>query len=313
MIFDVDKLLITGINGFVGHSITAYLQREAKYKIVGLERKQFCYHTSIEICSWEELNKIEKCDCIVHLAGLAHDTNNKKVADEYFQINTGLTKTIYDFFLKSTAKTFIFFSTVKAASDFSETLLVEDIIPNPTSIYGKSKLLAENYILDNLPTDGRKVYILRPCMIHGPNLKGNLISLYKFIKKGLPYPFGNLSNTRSYLSIDNLNFILGQLINSNIESGIYHLADDQPLSTTKIVELIGEVVHKKPLVINLPKWIIDTLGQLGTVLHLPVNNETIKKLTGNFLVSNEKIKKALNMKLPISAEAGMKSTLENIK
>ena len=108
-----------------------------------------------------------------------------------------------------------------------------------------------------------------------------------------------------------MNFIMGKLIESNIDSGIYHLADDRPLSTTRIVELIGETIHKKPFLINIPKWMVEKLGQLGTTLHLPINTDTIKKLTGNFLVSNEKIKKALNIELPLSAEEGMLYTLEN--
>ena len=308
------RILITGINGFVGRNISVYFANNRKYEVIGIEQlNNLIRHGSSEIYSWDELDKILVGECIIHLAGLAHDTNNKKVAEDYFRVNTGLTKTIYAFFLKSPAKTFIFFSTVKAAADYSEISLVEDILPNPTSIYGKSKLMAEEYILANLPADGRKVYILRPCVIHGPNPKGNLVSLYNFIKRGLPYPFGNLSNTRSYLSINNLNFIMGKLIESNIESGIYHLADDQPLSTTKIVELIGETIHKKAWMINLPEWMIDKLAQLGTALHLPVNTNTIKKLTGNFLVSNEKIKKALNIELPVSAEEGMRFTLKNIK
>ena len=307
------KLLITGINGFVGRNICENFRIDVKNEISGIEKENnISSPYGYKIYSWEEIKMIKEGDCIIHLAGLAHDTNNKKLAEDYFRVNAGLTRIIYDFFLKSSVKTFIFFSTVKAAADYSEIPLVENKLPNPTSIYGRSKLTAENYILDNLPLDGRKVYILRPCMIHGPNSKGNLIALYRFIKRGFPYPFSNLSNIRSYVCISNMNFILGKLIKSNIESGIYHLSDDQPLSTTRIVELIGETIHKKPFLINIPKSIVEKLGQLGTTLHLPVNTETVKKLTGNFLVSNEKIKNELNIELPLSSEEGMLLTLGNI-
>jgi len=319
------KLLISGINGFIGQNLQAYFAK-SDYELIGIETSNNFSKSNIKQYGWEELDKINEADCIIHLAGLAHDTSNLKLEEEYYQVNTELTKTIFDFFLTSSAKTFIFFSTIKAAADFSETPLAETVIPGPTSIYGKSKLRAEEYILNHLPNEDRKVYILRPCMIHGPNPKGNLVSLYKYIKKGLPYPFGNLSNNRSYLSMSNLTFILEKLIESNDlslvtrhlsfvtpPSGIYHLSDDQPLSTTRIVELMGETIGRKPFTMNLPKWMFVKLGQMGTALHLPVNNETIKKLTGNFLVSNEKIKKALNISsLPLSAEEGMRLTLRNI-
>lgn len=306
------KILITGINGFIGRNLQA-LFMQPEYELIGMEKPDNFSVADVMQYTWEELDEISGVDCIIHLAGLAHDTNNKKLEDEYYQVNTELTKTIFRFFLTSSARTFITFSTVKAAADFSEAPLVETVIPNSNTIYGKSKLKAEEYILNNLPNDNRKVYILRPCMIHGPKPKGNLVLLYNYFRKGLPWPFGKLSNIRSYLSIGNLNFILSKLVESNIESGIYHLADDNPLSTNRIIELIGETLHKKILLINLPAWSIKVLAQMGTMLHLPVNNETIKKLTGNFLVSNEKIKKALNItSLPVSAEEGMRQTLKNI-
>jgi len=323
------KILITGINGFIGRNLQTYFMQPG-FELIGVEKSDNFLNSNIKQYAWEELYKISEADCIIHLAGLAHDTNNKKLEDEYYQVNTELTKTIFRFFLTSSARIFICFSTVKAAADFSETPLVETVIPEPTTIYGKSKFKAEEYILNNLPNDARKVYILRPCMIHGPKPKENLVSLYNYIRKGLPYPFGKLSNNRSYLSIKNLNFILEKLLENtepetcnlkpetcNLKpitpSGIYHLADDEPLSTNRIIELIGETLHKKPLMISLPAWSIKALAQMGSMLHLPINTETIRKLTGNFLVSNEKIKKALKItSLPVSAEEGMRYTLKNI-
>lgn len=306
------KLLITGINGFIGLKLQGYFLASDN-ELIGVEIADNFSKTNVKQYSWEELDEINEVDCIIHLAGLAHDTNNRKLEKEYYKVNTELTKIIFRYFLASPAKKFIFFSTVKAVADFSDTPLLETTNPTPGSIYGKSKLLAEKFILDNIPQDGRKVYILRPTMIHGPQPKGNLVSLYNYFRKGLPYPFGNLSNNRSYLSIDNLTFILKRLLESNIESGIYHLADDDPLSTKRIIELISKSLHKNPLIINLPIWSINFVAQFGTILHLPINIETIKKLTSNFLVSNEKIKKALKIELPVSMEEGMLYTLKNIK
>jgi len=316
------KIMVTGINGYIGRNLQAYF-KPPDYELIGIERSDL----------YTGINNTSQPHCIIHLAGLAKETNDPKLAEEYQQVNTELTKTMFNFFLSSSASTFIFFSTVKAAADFSETPLAETVVPHPTTIYGQSKLNAEKYILENLPNDGRKVYILRPCMIHGPEPKQNLLALYNYFRKGLPWPFGNISNNRSYLSIGNLNFILEKLL-ANLQpeperslarrsqtcnlkpvipSGIYHLADDSPLSTKRIIELIGENLGKKSLMINLPAWLVKALARVGTLLHLPINQETIKKLTGNYLVSNEKIKKALNItRLPLSAEEGMRHTLESM-
>ena len=230
------KLLIMGINGFIGRHLQAFFVQEG-YELIGIEKSDNFSSTNIKQYAWEELDKINEVDCIIHLAGLAHDTNNTKLEEEYYQVNTELTRTIYRFFLISSAKTFIFFSTVKAAADFSETPLVETVNPKPTTIYGKSKRKAEEYILDNLPNDGRKVYILRPCMIHVSGNKGNLNLLFKLQQKGLPWPLGAFENKRSFCSIDNIMFVVQQLINKNIEPGIYQVADDEALSTNELIRL----------------------------------------------------------------------------
>jgi len=304
------NLLITGLNGFVGGNLVAKFKDH--HTIYGLDivapQKEGVYKTF----DWNELDRIPAVEVIIHLAGLAHDVNNTKLEKDYYHVNTELTKTIFNFFLTSSAQTFIYFSTVKAVCDFSDIPLVETVIAEPSTIYGKSKRKAEEYILNNLPYDGRLVYILRPCMIHGPQPKGNLVSLYNYFRRGFPYPLANFSNNRSYLSINNLIFILERILVSKMESGIYHVSDDEPLSTNEIIEMIGEVINKKPLMINLPKWMIKTMGHLGTVFHLPVNDGAVKKLTSNYLVSNCKLKKALNIELPMSAKEGMLLTLKNL-
>ena len=306
------KILITGIHGFIGRNLRACFINSG-HELIGISKTSGSPDPFVKQYTWENLDTISGIDCIIHLAGLAHDTNNSEFEEEYYRVNTELTKTIFRFFLTSSAKTFIYFSSAKAAAGFSEIPLLETTLPSPSTVYGRSKLLAEEYILDNLPGDNRKVYILRPCMIHGPAPKGNLFSLYNYLRKGMPYPFARLANSRSYLSINNLNFIIGKLIESNIESGIYHLADDGTLSTNRIIELIGEALNKKPLMISLPSWSINALARMGTLFRLPLNTESLKKLTGNFIVSNEKIKKALNIShLPVSAEEGMRYTLKNI-
>ena len=103
-------------------------------------------------------------------------------------------------------------SSVKAAADSVNGILTEDVIPNPVTIYGKSKQAAELYILSKEIPENKRVYILRPCMIHGPSNKGNLNLLYSFVSTGIPYPFGNYVNKRSFVSIQNLCFIINELL-----------------------------------------------------------------------------------------------------
>lgn len=465
------NILITGIHGFIGSNLVKELS--PRHKIYGLDIIFPKKEGVVITFDWTDLERgeIPEVDVIIHLAGKAHDVKNTSRAEEYFNINTGLTRKIYDYFLQSQAGKFIFFSSVKAVADaVNGDILTEEVTPTPIGPYGESKLKAEEYILehsalrsqlsalssqlsDTVPEPSRgvsfeqsalnlsrfnigssqhsesiqqgtsqnpkprtqnkelntekklttpnsklstdkepstqnselktkKVYILRPCMIHGPGNKGNLNLLYNLVKKGIPWPLGAFENKRSFTSIDNLNFIVTQLAERNIPAGIYNIADDEALSTNEVIRIIREVLsselkvlsqqsavssqqsveglstvshqlsaeeqrtknkeqetqnpepktqNKEPLdpargpltthdsllttrILNIPKPLIKTLARIGTALHLPLNNNRLHKLTENYVVSNEKIKKALGVKsLPVSARDGLRRTIESFK
>ena len=258
----------------------------------------------------EEININQ--DVILHLAGKAHDLKNTSNAEEYYIVNTELTKRVFDNFLESDAKVFITLSSVKAVADDLECELTEEYIPNPISHYGKSKLLAEQYILRKQIPEGKRVYILRPCMIHGPGNKGNLNLLYKIVRNGLPWPLGVFENKRSFCSIDNLCFIIRELIkNDEIPSGVYNIADDNPISTNELINLISVVLDKKPHTWNVPQSLIKSISKLGDVLRFPLTSERLSKLTETYIVSNNKIKNAINKPLPISARDGLIKTFNS--
>ena len=149
-------------------------------------------------------------------------------------------------------------------------------------------------------------------MIHGPGNKGNLNLLFNLVKKGIPYPLGDFQNQRSFTSIENLNFVIKQLIEKDIPSGIYQMADDETLSTNEIINLIAISQEKKEQIWKINKGLIKTLAKIGDLFHLPLNIERLKKLTESYVVSNRKIKNALGInKMPVTAIDGMKFTLSS--
>ena len=251
---------------------------------------------------------------VIHLAGKAHDLKKISNPEEYYHNNTDLTKKVFDAFLESNAKVFITLSSVKSVADQVIEDLTEEKIANPITHYGKSKLLAEQYILSKIIPEGKRVYILRPCMIHGPGNKGNLNLLYKIVSKRLPWPLGAFENKRSFCSIDNLGFIIRELIvNDQIPSGVYNIADDESLSTNEVIDLISTSQSKKSYIWNIPKSLIKLLTKIGDVFRLPLNTERLSKLTETYIVSNNKIKKAINKPLPVSAKDGLTKTFNSFK
>lgn len=313
------KILITGVHGFVGTNLVKALSKE--HTIYGLDIISPTKEGVKFTFSWDYLDRedgIPDVDAIIHLAGKAHDTKNQSAADVYFKVNTELTKKIYDYYLKSKAKKFIFFSSVKAAADRVEGEYVdENVVPSPKGPYGESKIAAEEYIRSKEEERlklGKETYILRPCMIHGPGNKGNLNLLYGVVKKGIPWPLGAFENKRTFTSIDNLCFIIKGLLTENVESGIYNINDDEAVSTNELIDIICSAMGKKAHIWRIPRGLMEGVSKIGGALHLPLNAERLQKLTENYISSNAKIKKALGVeKLPVRAKDGLTKTIKSFE
>lgn len=317
------KFLITGAYGFVGTNLCKYLAEkghECHALDIPSARRPDVPYASFH--TWDELDQkgdnsatqhssfiLQHFDCVVHLAGKAHDL--KKVASEqsYFDINVGLTQRIFDAFRKEVEKvggerTFIYFSSSKASPD--------------GNAYGRSKYAAERYLKEAISavqpsTSNLNLCILRPAMIHGPGNKGNLNLLWGIARRGLPWPLAAFENKRSFTSIGNICAAVEALAERGT-NGIYPIADDEMLSTNRLIELISETCGKKAKLWRIPKGLMRFAAKFGDILHLPLNTERIEKLTENSFVENATLKAALGwQKMPIAAEEGMRLTLKSFR
>jgi nucleoside-diphosphate-sugar epimerase len=295
------KTTVTGATGFVGSNLHEYLKTS---------HEVFCVSARYRT----DQNFTIRGSAVVHLAGKAHDLKKVNSPQDYYEANFELTKQLFDAFLISDASVFVFMSTVKAVADKVDGVLTEESIPNPKTHYGIAKHQAEEYILSiDLPS-AKRVYILRPCMIHGPGNKGNLNLLYQLVSKGLPWPLGDFQNKRSFLSIENLCFVIKELLeNKTIASGIYNVSDNEALSTNELIALLGQSLAKKNRILNIPSLWIKKIAKLGDTLHLPLNSERLQKLTENYLVSNDKVVKAIGKPLPVSSREGLLRTFQSFK
>ena len=276
------RIVMTGSHGFVGSNLIEALGDEH------------------EIIRWDaqENRVLPECDAVIHLAGLAHDTKNAKDPEKYFKVNTELTKKIYDRFLESGAARYIFFSSIKAKD-----------VDTP---YAQSKRCAEEYIL-RLNDTNKKVYILRPCMIHGRGNMGNLNLLVKWVKKGWPWPLAAFENKRSFASMGNVSYVVEQLLKKDVSSGVYEVCDDEPVSTNELIGIVSQCMGKEIKMVRVPKWFMIAIAKMGGVLHLPLNGERLGKLTDDYVADNSKLKQALGIeRFPIDARSGLKYSIQRL-
>ncbi len=293
------KVLVTGSSGFIGKNLIKALN---DYGFITIEVNRAVAGSPFPV----DFNNYH-AEAWLHLAGKSQDVNKPDLTDEYLQANVELSKKVFNGFLNDpVAQTFIYFSSVKAAASTVEGRLTEDFEQDISSPYGLSKKMAEQALLAaELPHD-KKLIILRPAMVYGFDARSNLYSLFKFIKKGLPYPFAAFSNKRTMLSVDNLLFVVLHILRSpDFAGGVYNIADDEPVSVNELIELIGKAINKKPLTLAIPQALIKAVYSAGEKLSLPFNSFSYKKLTENYLVDNSKLKHAMKQPLPVSAKEGL--------
>lgn len=295
------KIIITGASGYVGRNLSKKFQEQG-YEVVPLPLRGNGWMLADDAVA------------VIHLAGIEKDTGNADI-DEYLQVNSFLTEEVYKQFLTSNIRDFIFFSSIKAAADSLEEVLTEETPEHPKTPYGKSKLRAEQLLQKHSLPPGKRLFILRPCLIHGPGDKGNMRLLYNVVARGLPYPLGAFQNKKSYISTGNLQYILISLLqNSTVKSGLYNIADDSPLSTNQLIEIISSEVYKKTRIWKIPVVLWRILLRMMRIIGLKTLSEKIYKLTDSFVVSNAKIKGALGItSLPLAAEEGFRLTLKSFK
>ncbi len=298
------EIICTGTSGFVGQNLLQYL-KNTDYNCVNISLRNEDWH----------LHLLSSATAIIHLAGKAHDTSNTSKPEDYFKVNRDLTIELFNNFIKSDIRDFFYFSSVKAVADTVDGVLAEDVQPQPLTPYGKSKLEAEQFLLSQTLPLGKRLFIIRPCMIHGPGNKGNLNLLYKVVDKNIPWPLSAFHNQRSFLSIDNLSYIIYKMLtDQSVPSGVYNVADDEPLSTNDLVSLIAATLGKKERLWHISPGFIKSMVRIGDILPLPLNSERLKKLTESYVVSNQKIKTALGVdKLPLSAKEGLIKTILSFK
>jgi nucleoside-diphosphate-sugar epimerase len=289
----VKKVVLIGGNGFVGQNFQKLIPAEFA-----------CIHVLPD----EPLNL--NCDIVIHLAAIA-DTRKKDITyKEYFEVNANLAIKVFDAFLVSSARKFIFLSSAKAITEFSSTVITEEFMEQPQTFYGRSKLAADRYISNCVLPPDKQVYILRPPLITGYCAKGNLKVFNRFSQGPLGWLFLAFTSLRSFCNIKNLAFVADQLINrTDIPSGTYLIADDTPLSAADLHRIFSK--GKKPLFFDFLKrisllfvWFVKVFASLLNIRRV---NDYLMTLNGTYVVSNKKIVDAIGLPLPFSSEEGVQS------
>lgn len=281
------KIIVTGASGFIGARLMELLH--PNYDIQPL---------SLRGVSVADL-PLAGVDCIIHLAGKAHDIKNAE-EKPYFDINYELTSTLAERAIEENVAHFIYISTVKVYGEPNGDAFDEHSICKPQDAYGKSKLLAEEY-LQSVESSDFKVAIVRPPMVYGPHAKGNIIKLMELASRPYPLPLANIRNQRSLVFIDNLIALIAHIVDQQA-FGVFVAGDERPVSSSFLIQTLQKELGKLPRLFTLPTFLRQLIRYSKPALY--------ERLFGSFVVENVKTNQQLDYQPPYTTEYGIAKMVE---
>ena len=280
------KAIVTGSSGFIGSRLCYYLRQQG-HSVIKVSRTAKLNSQTDLICDLET-NKLNDgtmsgVNTIFHLAGYAHDLSNpEKSRKKYIKLNIDATKNLAIQASKEGVKTFIFVSSVKAGSSDATK---DDSEEKPEGIYGETKRKAELELIELSKHTDMKIFIIRPSLVYGPEIKGNLLSMKRAIQAGWFPPLPKIKNVRSMIHVDDLVRAILLVKEKGIDGEIYNVTDGKDYSTTEIYETLYELIKKDPPKLRLPLFVLNLLSFIPGKI-----NQTVSKLVGDERYSSSKIK-----------------------
>ncbi len=282
------KIIVTGASGFVGKRLLEYNKNSFEILTISLRNND-----------WQQ-QTFAGYDAVVHLAGKAHEM--QKIDDQiYFDINYNLTKAFFEKIKADGVKHFVYISSTKVYGDGTYDYLNEQSQCNPTDAYGKSKLQAEQYLLQQ---NNVIVSVVRPPLIYGVGVKGNMLKLMHLCNSKKPLPFANINNKRSMVFVDNLIALINTILLQK-KTGLFVAGDATVASTTTLVSLIKSALGKKNNLFAIPSFLRSIIKKTKPALFI--------RLFGSFYVDNKTTNSVLEFTPPYTMEQGIQQMVKDFK
>lgn len=301
------RVLVTGASGFVGRSLCAALAtRGHKLRLslrkplapeqVPAEAETVCVGEIGPHTDWGMA--LQGVDAVVHLAARVHVMRDSpQAADEYHRINTAGTLALAQQARVAGVRRLLFVSSIKVNGESTNGRgFCHDDRPAPCDAYAESKLAAERGLQ---AMQGLETVIVRPSLVYGPGVKGNLARLCRLVHSGMPLPFGAIHNRRDLVCVDNLVDLLICCLEHPAAAGqIFLAADGAAQSTPQLCASIAEAMAKRSRIVAVPVWLLRFVaGVLG-------RSAEIDRLTQSLEIDSSHTRTTLGWKPPCTAREG---------
>jgi len=280
------KTIVTGSSGFIGSRLCLLLEEHGS-EVIRVSRKARTNSKENLVCDLEtsslENKDMSDVSTIFHLAGYAHDLSNPENSkDKYYRLNVDATLNLATQASENGVKNFVFVSSVKAEGPSISSGKLEK---KDFGIYGESKRKAELHLIELSQKTDMQIYIVRPSLVYGPNVKGNLLNMKDAIEKGWFPPFPGIENSKSLIHVDDLARAILFVSKKGIDKEIYNVTDGVDYSTTEIYETLCRIIEKKPPPFRIPLFAFKMMAKIPLGLGYKVS-----KLLENERFSSSKIR-----------------------
>lgn len=309
-------ILVTGATGFVGTALLDELARREMDVRAAHRSNSFQAPNPVKQFKLQDLDSstdwfraLEGIDTVIHAAARAHVMNDS-VSDplsEFRKVNTEGTMNLARQAATADVKRFIFISSIKVNGEMTAPgkPFTADDDPAPEDPYGISKWEAEVGLRRLAAESDLKVVILRPPLVYGPEVKGNFLSLIRWVSKGLPLPLGSVHNQRSLVALDNLvDLIITCIEHTAAANQTFLVADGEDLSTEELIQRMGKAFGKKPRLLPCP------VSLLNAAASLVGKKKVAQRLLGSLQVDVSKTRNQLGWTQPITVDEGLKRVAE---
>ncbi|MEQ9667166.1 NAD-dependent epimerase/dehydratase family protein [Coleofasciculus sp. G2-EDA-02] len=321
----MNAILITGATGFIGGCLVPLLTKQNMHIVAAVREKQNKLSSNITHVNVGNIDgstrwgqALTDIDTVIHLAARAHILHDKapNPEEEFLKANVQGTANLVKQSIAAGVNHFIFISSIGAMATLSDHLLTETSPCQPDAPYGRSKLQAEQALIDLASQSNMTWTILRPTLVYGSGNPGNMERLIKLINRGLPLPFGLVKNRRSLIYVGNLvDAIATCLTHPNAKNQTFLVSDGQDLSTPELIRKIAYHLERPCHLLPVPPSLLKMAGHLGDTIEqftkrpLPLNTSTIDRLLGSLVVDSSHIRNTLNWQPPYTVDEGLSKTL----
>lgn len=307
------RVLVTGAGGFVGSRLLSYLAGHTPWELVSASRGEalgvrtstsFAYGDLAEDPPWQK--GLTGIDTVIHLAARVHlmQDDAAHASELYRRINVDATESLARAAAAAGARRFVFVSSVKVNGDSTNSAPFRpDDPPRPRDLYGLSKLQAELVLRDVAAASAMELVIVRPCLVYGPGVGANFRSLMRWLRRGVPLPFGAIRNSRSLLAIDNLCSLLTACVAHPSAAGqVFLPSDGEDVSTTELLRRLGSAMGHRARLVSVPEHAV------RAALSFVGRRDIGARLCDSLCVDSLSTRHRLDWQPPVTLDEGLRLT-----